>query len=657
MTQAAPKHFHLDRSNLFIFGLAVVMLTFLNPYFPGYHSFIHMWQAEVMAGLLLLSTFAILLVSKPSVAQPIRVETPYHLIFPLVAFSLWSLLSTLWAPSWRSSLHHTFLWSAFILFYLIFKQIVSTERGYRRLLTMLTIVLVLHAIPVVVEYEAFLVFGGSSTLGMRFAKYGELVNTLLPLILVAVVRSTGKKFVLGTVAIVLLWLLVFCSFGRINILLFAAAFSSTVITILIFKRFRSYKFKALGIGLACLLVLLPLNAPAFFASGVSEIPIAQRLGDEAGMSSSNGFRKLMISLSLEMFKSKPIVGVGADNFGTEVNKYRKAYAENIPADPNLAFAESEIPERAHNEFLQVLSELGIVGLGLFLWFLIGILIVFLRSRRPFALRSIAAFFGIGCFLVSSLVSSYSFRFVQNGLVFFIVLAVLSNLSNRRRTPERSLEPVKIRIVCSAGIMVSLLLLAYHVPRAVAAYRIARAEQSSYEDARSSLASARTLDPESPIAYRVEGMLLFERREFAEASRFLQRMIDLGHATSTDFSYLASSQFLSNDIEGAEKTLKEAISLYPHSTFLRVRLSVIQSALGKVEESNDQFEFTKTIDARQALTWRNFIERGAEYASHRSFAEKLPGVMDLHPNQAIYAVQREREIRFPEEKSKIDFGSN
>ena len=62
------------------------------------------------------------------------------------------------------------------------------------------------------------------------------------------------------------------------------------------------------------------------------------------MSSSNGFRKLMLELSAEMLQAHPLTGIGGDNFGTEVNKYRILHSEKYPADPYLAYGENEIPE-------------------------------------------------------------------------------------------------------------------------------------------------------------------------------------------------------------------------------------------------------------------------------------------------------------------------
>ena len=116
----------------------------------------------------------------------------------------------------------------------------------------------------------------------------------------------------------------------------------------------------------------------------------------------------MTTLSFEMFKANPVVGAGADNFGMEVNKYREIYGANNPDDINLKASENELPERSHNEYLQILAELGVVGLLIFVAFLFGIgLMLIIAFRRRASLITIGSLIGVFMFLASSLVSSYS----------------------------------------------------------------------------------------------------------------------------------------------------------------------------------------------------------------------------------------------------------
>ena len=151
-----------------------------------------------------------------------------------------------------------------------------------------------------------------------------------------------------------------------------------------------------------------------------------RVGDTEGMTSSNNFRKLMLYISAEMFHANPFVGIGADNFGFEANKYRASFSAKESENPVLAESESNIPERAHNEYAQIIAELGIIGGLIFLWFLGGIGILAFRAFKnrnrlpPIICRGSRA----GHIFDEFISHLLSFRLIQNGFVFFFVLPLL-----------------------------------------------------------------------------------------------------------------------------------------------------------------------------------------------------------------------------------------
>ena len=148
--------------------------------------------------------------------------------------------------------------------------------------------------------------------------------------------------------------------------------------------------------------------------------------------------------------------------------------------------------------------------------------------------------------------------------------------------------------------------------------------------------------------------MFSAGAYAEAAPHFRKAIDLGRATTTDYSYLASVQVLAGDKAAAAATLAEAVRIYPYSTFIRTRYAVLLKETAKTSESAKEFDIAMNINSRQAEMWRNLIEDGAVAASRRSFDNNLVQVMDLKPESAIYAMLAEREILHPEEKTTINF---
>lgn len=650
----------------FYISLGLVMLALWIPFIPGaWSTFIHMWRVELAASVFLMTTLAFLYyrASNNQLGLSFSNDEWKFIVLPILAFILWSAVSMAWAPSWKSAAHHTLVWTEYLIFFCIVRYLVDRERNYGRLMTMFVFTLVLLAIPAILEYCAFLVFGGATTLGMRYAKWGEQIITLLPLALVGVLRLNGRRFLLGLSAVTAMWLLIFCSFGRINIFLFACGIVAVTAVVFIFRRFHKYRRKMSLAVVVLVIAPFPLHLFSFLSED-PEIPIVRRLGDTDGLNGSNNFRKLMVSISREMIAANPILGVGADNFGMQVNNYRAVYGTENPSDPNLVNAEDGVPSHAHNEFLQIIAELGIIGGLIFLSFLFGIAIMSYRALsglRNGSLYPFAAVLGIGMFLTSSLVSAYSFRVMQNGFVFFFVLAVASRLLFKDRVDVTSGPAVRFsrsqfKLACAAGFALCFLLAVYSTARVSSTIITTRANyEPNFGEATRLYMLAMKLDNENPDARNNYGMRLFQQGCYADAVPHLAEAIRIGKGPSAAFSYLATAYTLSGDIGGAEKTFAEAAALYPQSPFVLTRYAEALRANGRSGESEMQLQRAMQINKRAANTWWMIINDGPTAASALAArSDDYLEIMDLQPQSSVYALMAERDIRYPDQRSAFKF---
>ena len=642
-------------------GLAFVMLVLWMSFIPDWLTFIHIWKVELFASLFLFSTlvFAYRKGDQIDLRSIFSGDEIRFVLLPILAFILWSAVSAFWAPSGRSAIHHSLVWSLYLIFFCIVRYSLDQPGQYRKFLLVFAGSLVLCALPAIAGYVALQLFGGSTTLGIRFSRFGEQVAVILPLVLVAVIRLRSKKFAIGVLAVCLLWLLVFSSMSRAGMLMFIAATLATGTVVLINRHLRVYRWKYAVIVAALVLAPLILLSLSPLSSDGSTSTVS-RLSDSQGISNSNDFRKLMIALSLEMFTRSPIVGVGADNFGFEAHKYREIYAGQHPTDPLLAQAESDIPERAHNEYLQILAELGIVGASLFAWLLSGIGIMAFRALRSvnrLPVHASAAVIGLGIFLLGGLVTSYSFRLIQNGFAFFFVLAVASKLllkgkRSEGKKAEISLPWMSAKPVLAVGILACLLLFAYS---AIRVSSVIVTDTANYtidaERAFELYDTAVRIDNENPFASHYHGMRLLREQLFAEAVPYLSRAIAIGLTPSDSYSYLATAQTMSGDNTGAEETMRRASAMYPHSTFVLVRYGTLQRDNGKNAESLATLERAEQLNPSAARTWLTMIDKGFRIASSKQAADEigLVPVMDLQPEKGILAVLTERLIKFPDEQ--------
>ncbi|MBA2378839.1 MAG: O-antigen ligase family protein [Blastocatellia bacterium] len=651
-------------ATLFAFGWAAVMLALLISIPPVWNTFMHSWRVELTASVFLLITLIVAYRAYQNCRHALQIsKTEFTwIILPVLIFITWSGLSMIWAASPRSALHHTLVWTCYLIFYIAVRHLVQSRANLRKLLLVPGLSLAFFGVLAATGYATYLYFEGGVNLGMVYSKYGEQANTIFPLLLAATITLKGRKFYAGVAVLVMLGLLIFSGLGRINLILFAASFVTMATVILLFPRFHHYRKKLAVIAVAVILSPLPFHIPSFFSSR-GDIPIVARIKDEGGATAnSNDFRKLMIGVSLTMFAANPIVGIGADNFGFETNRYRANYAAADPSNPYLAQAESEIPERAHNEFLQIAAELGVVGVSILVWLLIGIAMLgisALRRIRHQPLYSIAALLGIAMFLASSLVTSYSFRVMQNGLMFFFVLAVAARFlftPSKEGEPLTTVSPATYKLGFAAGALACILLAGYSSLRVTSAAIAASAtSEPDLAKAIPLYERAMWLDHENADAPYVLALRLLQAERYADAVPHFQHAIRLGLARSADFSYLASAQALANDYKGAEATFAKAVSLYPRSPFVLTRYAALLEHNGKHDAAKTYLDRALQINPRQTRTWWALLTESPLKATQAAFQNKDNAeVMDLLPHIALYAVKEERDIRFPEERFSFNF---
>ncbi len=650
----------------FCIGFCLVLMAGWFPVFNRLDVFMQFWRVEVAASVFLAVTLAMLFYkhSDKIFSLCLSPQEINFIVLPLLVFIGWSGLSMLWAASGKSALYHTLIWAEYLIFYLVIRRFFESPKSYRLLILCLTVMLLIVAAPAVIEYCSFVYLGGATTLGIRFAKYGELVLALFPLIAAGVLRLNGRRFIGGLAAVTLLWLFMIGTLGRTNLILFVGATIGVAGLVFLFKQFHRYRRKMLWLVAALMLAPLPIHSISLLTD-TPNVPIINRIGDDTGISYSNNFRKLMISVSLEAIAAHPLIGIGAGNYGLQFNRYREIYADKNPSDGNLTVAENELAERSHNEFLQIFAELGVFGSIIFLWFLSAIGVMGIHALRKFRrtpLPPLAALLGLVLFLASSAVSSYSFRFMQNGLIFFFVLAVAAKFLLAAKFDKKAikhqptLSPFQTKFAGAVAVAACLLLLAHCSIRVASAVYAARGNQTEdIERAASLFKIASALDDENPNADYFYGLRLLKNNQPAEAVPHFKQAIAGGLATSGTYSYLATAQIFTGNVAAAENDFAEAVRLYPHSAFARARYGFLLHNNGKIEAAQEQLNFARRINRKSANTWWNLMNQGLPETTRAAFnnSDYVP-VMDLTPPESLTAVLTERNLKFPNEKVAFSF---
>ncbi len=641
-------------------------------YFPSPSALAgHPWKVELAASFFLSLALIYCLLSRRKAES--FVSTPgksaFLVIVPFCLFIIWSGISAVWAGSILSVLHHTLVWFCYLIFFLFAAQFVSNARYFRVGIISLGTVIGIIAVNCVTEY----IFAArlNDVFGYRYARFAEIQASILPLFFGFALRLKGRNLIWAISLTILVWLAILFSMSR-------GAFLSAAAGLFIFTALRIFAPKTssekkrlipaiIGIALIALLIQIPIsNSSGQKGTTVTRLVTQNEQADPNNSISKNA-RFLFSRVGVEMFADNALFGIGADNFGLEFNKYR-AWFSAKPENQSVANRQEEfLPERAHNEYIQILAELGIVGAIIFSCFIFGIAKLSFDEIKKHAfsrsdILTHSAIAGIAAFLVSSLVSSFSFRLMQNGLAFFFLLAVLLRKHFVKQTSAEVFQTFTSRRLSSAFILISiaacLSLTTFSTLKAASQFFVYRAErQEDFERAASLYKKAELLDPANASADYSFGFRLLQENRFDESAARLQKSVEKGLNTSICYSYLISSQTLAGDYEQAEKTASEAVRIFPYSVFMRVRYASLLKNLHREDESQAQFEIAERIDKKQAETWRILIDEGARAASEKAGDNKeLLRLMELNPNQAIYAILTEREILYPQEKMKFDFNN-
>jgi tetratricopeptide (TPR) repeat protein len=314
--------------------------------------------------------------------------------------------------------------------------------------------------------------------------------------------------------------------------------------------------------------------------------------------------------------------------------------------------EEMLVERAHNEYVQILAELGAVGFTLFIIFCAALVVaawrVLRRAQSPLALGSVCS---LAAFALSSGASSASFRWMGGGLVFFFAAALVSRFSANaagHQAKAFNLSPALARTAIASALIFSLLMLSGRGAQVTNVFlRGMAASTPNRERVEQLFNQALAWNPLDAPTHFNFGMWLYLERRAPEAVPHLRYAVSRGYNASVCYAYLAAAEAGAGDLQEAERTLAQAVRVYPRSVFLRVRHATALAEVGRTEDASVEYRMALAMDSRVARGWRQLICFGQETAVTAAYLDKsiaMPG--ELYPENCIFAVIDENERRAP-----------
>lgn len=615
------------------------------------------WRQELVLSLLLALALALIArrIWRQGNAARFHLQRDELLLaLPLLLFVAWSAASLLWAKSLFPALNHTLVWVTYLLFFLFMRRAARSARLLRSTLIALAVVIWVLSIACAIEF-----WGAPNDIAVRtdslfryFNGFGEMMAVCIPIFaaLALRLRRTRAATFCGITAVVG-WLAMLQALERAPII--GAAFALLLLAgaSTFTRRFRP---RSMTRALVLFVALAAVTAIQFIPSSLTagRISAASRLQSVSVSEPNTRVRLLFWGIGLEMWRAHPLTGVGASNYDTAYPEARAQFSAKHADSDLITMDEEMLVERAHNEYVQILAELGIVGFALFMVFIAGLLIatwrVLRHARSPLALGSVCS---LTAFALSSGASSASFRWMGSGLVFFFAAALVQHFSAKHakaQTKTFTLTHAFARTAIASALLCSLLMLMGRGAQATNAFlRAMSASAQSAARSEQLINQALAWNPFDAPTHFNYGMFLYLERRAAEAVPHLRYAVARGYNASICYAYLAAAEAGANDLQAAEQTLAEAVRVYPRSVFLHVRHATALAEVGRTEEANAEYASALALNARVARGWRQLICFGRKAADLAAFSDKniaLPG--ELFPENCIFAVLDENDRRKP-----------
>jgi len=308
--------------------------------------------------------------------------TSSNLNFPILSFISICVISLIWSNSFFVSLKELPLFLTGPLLYFVLTNNLSDERQISRILNILLIVSGLFGIYGILQYngidfsfwirnvrrqQVFGLFGNVN----YFAEY-LIVPLPLAISLFFATRNRTHK-ILHLVGILAIGGSLILTFTRGSYL---AIGISSIFMFFLYLASRGKGFikehKKVFILVLALIILVtflfaipnPLNKPGTVISKIKgRISITQFT-----KGSSLKRREAIWGFTVLMIKDRPFLGLGIGTFKYNSLKYQAKFFEQ-GQNRSLLYPHG-FATKAHNEYLQLWAELGIVGLGIFIWLII-----------------------------------------------------------------------------------------------------------------------------------------------------------------------------------------------------------------------------------------------------------------------------------------------
>ena len=380
------------------------------------------------------------------------------------------------------------------------------------------------------------------------------------------------------------------------------------------------------------------------------------LGDD-----STRQRVLLWEDTFRLIVDSPLLGVGTGNYEFNIQKYLGPQSLELKAKMEDKGSSEHMIFRAHNDYLEVWSESGLLGLGIFLVLLAqilrsvaGLLISYVRGQEEPLVVGLAA--AVLATLVHSLFSS-NFQNPASAIVFWVVVgfvwtfAVDPGQRPRLGLLNTSSDGFSFGVAAfGIGVVLLTCFYSYSMRQGAILYQEARTliKQKQYEPALNSLErSLRYPSPRPFATHEMIGKLHHRFGNWEAAEKAFERSLQYHQNHPGAYYFLGRTLVEQGRTEEALTAVFRAVALEPLRPEYRVTLGTTLGQVGRPEEAIDALRHALRLDPnlKSAYYALGGVESGrGEYeAAYEAFEEALA----LDPKDLQVRNSRAKEMIFLE----------
>ena len=394
-----------------------------------------------------------------------------------------------------------------------------------------------------------------------------LVTALLPLGIFKSLGSTKKidfKFFFWAIFSTLLFVTLL--FTRSKSGLGAFGVGALIFWVFIFwknklKFVREFLILNFLFGLSFLLIQSP-----FTGKELSQLPTPVGPALEVGGTGSGIIRKYVWLGALEVFKKNPIIGTGPETFAYIFPRYK-------PVDHNLTSEWDFVYNKAHNEYLNVLANTGILGFVTYMFVVVFSLRILFKTK---AYELLAGYIAI---LITNF---FGFSVVPVSLLFFLfpAIALTSNLEPLTLEKRGKLKSFQVLFVAI------ILVLASYLLYLIGQYFIAdiHYNKAKFFNRSGNVAMAKTEISKSLKIFKSEPVYLNELGVAENNVDPIKKAVSISPNNINLLRSLAGIYSKNNNVQDALKTIDSAIKLTPNDPKLYYQMGIYFIKLGNLKET-------------------------------------------------------------------------